>query len=66
MVMVEGLCGCAVFWAIQSTMHCKYMPTGTRINSQQYWETLKELNIEFTITWDILFFNLTLLDCTPV
>lgn len=66
MVVVQSLCGSTIFWAIQGIMHSKYMPTGTSINSQQYWETLKELNKEFTITWDIQSFNITLLDCTPV
>ena len=66
MVMLESLCGSTIFCVIQGMMNSKYMPTGTSINSQQYWQTLKELNKEFTITWDILFFNITSLDCTPV
>jgi len=66
MVMVQRLCGSTVFRVIQGMMHSKYTPTGTSINSKQYCEMLKKLNKEFTITWDLLFFNITLLDCTPV
>jgi hypothetical protein len=66
MVTVESLCGSTVFWAIQSMKHSKYMPAGRSINSQKYWETLKELNKEFSLTQNILFFTITLLDCTPV
>jgi len=62
MVMVQSLCGSIVFWAIQGMVHSKYMPTGTSINSKQCWEMLKELNKEFTITWGMLFFKITLLD----